>query len=214
MADLYSNELFAPLLKRFGGFVANFSRVVADVERFSPDKKEPMAKVGMGALYTRASDGKTIRHLTPAERKHCMDSLYRPYHRELTDNVKQCLKKFGKCLILDCHTFPATPRPYEPDHKTNRPDICLGIDKFHTPPALLKKLHVNLRRRFTVKINSPFSGTIVPLAYYQTDKRVQSIMIEVNRKLYMNEKTFTKNADFQKIASVICETIINSLKII
>lgn len=213
MADLYSDELFGQLLKRFGGLIANFSRVVTDVERLATDKEEPMAKVGMGALYTRSSTSETIRRLTAAAKRDCLNSLYYPYHRALSRAVKQCLKKFGKCLILDCHTFPANPRSYEPDQKANRPDICLGVDEFHTPVSLLRKLQTRFRHRFTVKTNSPFSGTIVPLEYYQTDKRVQSLMIEVNRKLYMNEKTFVKNSNFKKTASVICETIINGLKI-
>ena len=96
MADLYSNELFAPLLKRFGGFVANFSRVVADVERFSPDKKEPMAKVGMGALYTRASDGKTIRRLTPAGRKHCLDRQCKTMPEKIWQMLDSRLPHFSR----------------------------------------------------------------------------------------------------------------------
>ena len=38
IADIYSDELFAPLLSHFGGIIANFSRIVVDVERFENDK--------------------------------------------------------------------------------------------------------------------------------------------------------------------------------
>ena len=33
--------------------------------------------------------------------------------------------------------------------------------------------------------NKPFSGTIVPMKHYQKDRRVQSLMIEINRWLYL-----------------------------
>ena len=35
--------------------------------------------------------------------------------------------------------------------------------------------------------NQPFSGTIVPMKHYHKDQRVQSLMIEINRWLYLAE---------------------------
>ena len=35
--------------------------------------------------------------------------------------------------------------------------------------------------------NQPFSGTIVPMKHYNKDQRVQSLMIEINRWLYLAE---------------------------
>ena len=42
-------------------------------------------------------------------------------------------------------------------------------------------------RGYSTAINAPFTGTLVPMRFYQKDKRVSSIMIEINRGLYMNE---------------------------
>jgi N-formylglutamate amidohydrolase len=92
---------------------------------------------------------------------------------------------------------------HEPDQKPNRPDICIGTDKFHTSEDLSKKLQVACKNTgLKSKFNSPFSGSLVPTKLYQKDARVQSIMIEVNRKLYMNEKTGEKTQninDFKQI---------------
>ncbi|MBQ3663473.1 MAG: N-formylglutamate amidohydrolase [Clostridia bacterium] len=38
-----------------------------------------------------------------------------------------------------------------------------------------------------MEMNRPYSGSMVPLAYYRKDRRVMSLMIEVNRSLYMEE---------------------------
>ncbi|MBQ7673303.1 MAG: hypothetical protein IJT36_02095 [Alphaproteobacteria bacterium] len=55
-----------------------------------------------------------------------------------------------------------------------------------------------------VAANTPFAGTIVPEPFYsQKDKRVKSLMIEVNRSLYMNEKTGEKKSSFDEVKDVI-----------
>ena len=61
---------------------------------------------------------------------------------------------------------------------------------------------------FTVKYNAPFKGSIVPLKFYNKDKEVQSIMIEIRRDLYMNEKSGEQNYRFNKIKKNL-EKIIN-----
>jgi N-formylglutamate amidohydrolase len=56
-----------------------------------------------------------------------------------------------------------------------------------------------------VKINNPYAGSIVPLKYYQKEKNVMSLMVEINRKLYMrtmNNEVF-KTESFVKIKELI-----------
>ena len=48
-------------------------------------------------------------------------------------------------------------------------------------------------------INKPYEGTLVPMAFYKKDRQVESIMIEVNRSLYMDEMTGTKRDSFESI---------------
>ena len=55
----------------------------------------------------------------------------------------------------------------------------------------------------SVKLNSPFAGTMVPMKYYMKEERVSSVMVEVNRRLYMDEATGEKGPDFEKIKAVI-----------
>jgi len=45
---------------------------------------------------------------------------------------------------------------------------------------------------YDVAIDSPFSGTIVPLKHYHKDQRVTSVMIEVNRSLYASPSGFKR----------------------
>lgn len=213
MADFLTDKLYKKLLKHAGGIIAQFSRVVVDIERFTDDKKEKMAKMGMGALYTRSGGGKIIRKFSQTRKEKLFKTFYYPYYRELNRLIQQCLNKFGQCLILDCHSFPDQPRPYELSQSANRPDICIGTNPFHTPPQLVKILVDNFEKnKFKVKKNSPFQGALVSPQYYQKSKQVKSIMIEVNRKLYMDEKKFQLNPDFDAVADLICNIILNGVK--
>lgn len=54
---------------------------------------------------------------------------------------------------------------------------------------------------FSVAVNRPFAGTIVPLRYYGKEPRVRSVMIEVNRGLYLRGEE--KGAGFDQVRRVI-----------
>jgi len=45
---------------------------------------------------------------------------------------------------------------------------------------------------YRIGVNTPFQGTIVPLNFYGKDKDILSIMIEVNKRIYANEKDFIR----------------------
>ncbi len=45
------------------------------------------------------------------------------------------------------------------------------------------------RHELTVTIDCPYSGTIVPLRYLGVEPAVSSIMIEVNRRLYLEPES-------------------------
>ena len=186
MTDWYADELF-----NFGfgaHLVYPVSRLVCDPERFWEDEREEMAKIGMGAVYRRGYDLSLLRRaLTPERREEILRTYYDPHHRELKRMTEERLARFGRCLIIDCHSFHPTPLPYEKDGL--RPDICLGTDDFHIPEWLSESLVESFRRiGYTVSMNRPYAGTMVPLSHYGKDPRILSVMIEVNRGLYMTEK--------------------------
>ena len=185
MTDWYCDELFAfdaPTL------VFPVSRLVCDPERFREDSEEIMSTVGMGAVYTHCSDGTPLRTVTAAEREMILREYYDSHHEALERMVQTELERSGHALILDGHSFHMTPLPYETS--AARPDFCIGTDDYHTPRPLAEDLIAFFRSRgFSVLENAPFAGSIVPLRYWQKDPRVHSVMIEVNRGLYLKNGT-------------------------
>lgn len=196
MTDKYTDELFSADI----GSIISFpiSRLVCDPERFRSDNDEPMSAKGMGAVYTCGSCGQALRKLTPEMREDIIFRYYDPHHAGLTRLTEEALQKYGKCLIVDGHSFSPVPLPYEDEQSLVRPDFCVGTDAFHTPPelALLCESHF-LSLGYTVRVNSPYAGSIVPMCCYRKDKRVLSVMIEINRGLYMTDNG-EKNSGFMK----------------
>lgn len=191
LTDHHTDVLFGWLVALGATALVNqWSRLVLDPERFEDGALEPMEHVGQGVVYTRTSDGRPLRAADPRERARLIEQLYRPWHRMLARLVDDALVGSDACLVLDCHSFGTVPLPSEADRSPDRPDVCVGTDPFHTPPALADALEAGLRGQgFRVRRDSPFGGAIVPADRYRTDRRVRSVMLEVRRGLYCDERT-------------------------
>lgn len=188
--------------------VADYSRIFCDPERFEDDSIEVMAKFGMGVLYTKTDLGEFLRHVTPELRRRILNEYYIPHHNQLSEAVKRLLMQFSKAKIIDCHSFSDTPFKRDQNQDLDRPDFCIGIDSFHTPQLLIDQSIDFFREKgYKVGINIPYIGSIVPLEYYQFNKNVHSIMLEINRKLYLSLDSNEKSANYPEIKNMVKEFI-------
>ncbi len=81
----------------------------------------------------------------------------------LSSYTTEALAEHRYVLILDCHSFSNTPYPCDINRDEDRPDISIGTDESHTPDELIKLTSGYFESvGYSVKLNSPFSGTIVP----------------------------------------------------
>lgn len=214
MTDHRTLEIFADRRSSAAIVRAEVSRLVVDVERFPDDEVEPMAARGMGAVYTATSHLQPLRRsLHGDEREALMRTYYRPHHARLEAAVSDALAHCGACLVLDCHSFAGTALPYEMAAPRTRPDICIGTDPFHTPPALADAFAESFgRESWSLALDDPFAGALVPSSRYLADQRVSAVMVEVNRRLYIDEATATPLTDFAEVARQVrrcCATAIN-----
>ena len=202
MTDAFTDELFTvpeATILRFP-----ISRLLVDIERFSDDEEEPMSKVGMGMIYTLTASGKKLKRTLQPQERSTLRSLYETHHHALLREVKMELEKYGKALIVDCHSFPSHPLQCDKDQSIPRPEFCIGTDSFHTPGALTQATLQNLKKvGCSVLINKPYEGTMVPTEFYRKDGRVASIMVEINRSLYMDETSGVKAHAFDSIKKQI-----------
>ena len=194
--DAYCDELYEHGL---GVMVAaRWSRLACDVERFRDDAREPCALKGNGLLYISTLRGKAIRRPDPALREQALAEIYDPHHRALTEAVDEALAGQGRCLIIDGHSFgdDAFLGP-------NLPDYCIGTDPYHTPRHFYDTARAYLEAQgYSVAENYPFAGAIVPMKHYAQNKNVISVMIEVNRRLYLHKGTMEKSDGFDTARTV------------
>jgi N-formylglutamate amidohydrolase len=207
MTDAYTDELFR--CDDSTNVRYPVSRIVVDPERFENNANEVMSQVGMGVVYTRTCDGKPLRQVpTPSEREALLSAYYRPHHSALTDVVADAIRQHGRCLVVDCHSFPSYPLPYELDQRPDRPDICIGTDPFHTPAKLAAEVSEDFQLHgYTVALNRPFAGALVPAAFYRRDANVAALMVEVNRALYMDEQTGAKSSRFDETGAAVAQVL-------
>ncbi|MBU3939272.1 N-formylglutamate amidohydrolase, partial [bacterium] len=186
MTDHFTDELFVN--ENASKIVFKLSRLICDVERFEDDEQEAMSLVGMGVCYTKDTEGGKLRDVTLTQKKEIIENYYKPHHKKLSDAVDAELQAKSSALIVDCHSFPDEAYHFNSDFGQKRPDICIGTDSFHTPKALMERVKVFfLSKGYDTRVDAPYSGTMVPLKHYKKDVNVHSIMIELNRKLYMDE---------------------------
>ena len=162
--------------------VAPNSRLYCDVERYWDDKKEAMAKYGMGAIYTKDYLGRPLKTVTEAY-KRSVKPYYDGHHRLLQTTIEA---QKGDVLIIDLHSFGSEMA--DVIAKGPYPDICIGYNEDWSKPAKRTvELAVNLFEEsgYKVGINEPYSNSETPdcpFAY-------ESMMLEVNKKAYMEDGT-------------------------
>lgn len=165
--------------------IFKYTRLFCDVEKFKDDTKEVMSKKGMGVIYTNDCDEKIAIPNKKYKRK-VIKSYYNRHHNKLDKIVTTALKKYDNCIIIDLHSF-SDEMVKKLFNQQENPDICIGTDSFYTSQNLIHFTVNHFKKYgFTVEINKPYAGTIVPNKYiHKRKKHLSSIMIEINKRIYL-----------------------------
>jgi N-formylglutamate amidohydrolase len=211
MTDWYTDIIAAAALGRSdleARLVENqFSRLVVDPERFVGDE-EPMAAIGMGPVYHSTSGLDPLRLPDPARDEALINRYFRPYAQAFAEVVDDVLAECGRAVIIDLHSFPSEPLPYELDQQAPRPGTCIGTDPFHTPDAIVDIAFESFSGVSDgVALNTPFAGTYVPLAHLSRTPEVSSVMIEIRRDLYQEEPGGPRHHGFETVASGLADLL-------
>jgi N-formylglutamate deformylase len=115
-----------------------------------------------------------------------VNSYYEEHHKKLTEETKKILKREKNVLILDLHSF-SNEQALSIEKEEPFPDICIGINEGFANNeilnAIIKRIEAN---GYSYKINYPYSGSIIPNGLTKSElENVCSIMIEVNKRLYL-----------------------------
>jgi N-formylglutamate amidohydrolase len=156
------------------------SRVYCDVERFEND---PLESAGQGVYYTRTLGGGALRERNDGTAGKVM-ALYRAHHHSLVTAIEQAILLSPVCLV-DAHSYSDYQAGFTgfPD----RPDICIGTDRDHTPAALVKSLVTLFTDAgYSVALDRPYAGTMIPHAF-RGNPNFSALMLEINKRLYLTD---------------------------
>jgi N-formylglutamate deformylase len=215
--DCFVDELAAGVVRRgYPLMRAHFPRCYVDVNR-EPYELDPRmfegrlpsfantrsmrVAGGLGTVARVVGDAQEIydRRIPADDALQRIESLYKPYHRALRKAFTQVHREFGAAILVDCHSMPSSPG------RDDRPrgDIVLG-DRYGTSCAgavtdtveqLLRQMGYNVSR------NKPYAGGFITEHYGNPGAGLHALQLEINRSLYMDERSLTRIESFDRLAA-------------
>ena len=165
-----------------------------------------VSKTGLRLLKTVSRYGEPLqeRKFTVAEINTRLDRYYRPYHRELQSIMDRMHTAHGFYYNLSCHCMSAVGAPTHADAGKERMDFCIGnLKSTSSSTGFIEFVADTIRAEgFTCSVNTPYSGGEINRLYGTTDGSHDSLMVEINKKKFMDVKTFRKNDGFDAIQAV------------
>lgn len=206
ITDLYTNELFS--FHKFNHIDAKFSRICCDMEKFADDKIELMSKYGMGVVYTKTNQKKSFITCDDNYKELVLKKYYYPYHEKLNKIVDKYLENDKYVILVDCHSFS---EEIIMDRQTqDLPEICIGSNKNSKNDLDLLEFTNEYFQQLGYKtaINYPYSGSMIPNNLIDNpNDNFSSIMLEINRSLYLNG--FKKSKNFRKLKAVLYKYLVS-----
>ena len=225
--DAFVDELYeqaphfgAPLIR------AHFPRAYADPNREPweldptmfdeplPDwvnTTSPRVRAGLGTVAKVVTDGAEIYadKITFAEAQSRIEHCYKPYHAALSAILQRTRDQFGAYLLIDCHSMPSIGGPMDRDPGTDRVDMVLGdANGSACTQRITNMAHQVLRDMgYRVVLNTPYAGGFTTRNYGKPAENAHALQIEVNRALYMDERTITRSGGFAKLAQDLSKLI-------
>jgi N-formylglutamate deformylase len=163
---------------------------------------------GLGVVRRVARSGVAIydRKLGVDEVLARLERYHTPYHRVLDEACERVHQKFGVVWHVNCHSMPSQRSPKKGGHCV---DFVLGDrDGTTCAPEFTDFVAQALRRRgYTVWINEIYKGVEIIKRQGRPTVQRHSLQIEIDRSLYMDQKTLEKSPGFDRVQADITELI-------
>ncbi|MFM2041980.1 MAG: hypothetical protein RLY86_556 [Pseudomonadota bacterium] len=224
--DCFIDEIFRPAADRGAPLLsALFPRAFLDPNR-EPFELDPAmfqgtlppyvnsrsarVQAGLGTIARIVAGGQSIydAKLDFREATARLDTYYYPYHAALRRLVDGTVAAFGHCILLDCHSMPSIGLP--PEARAGAEiDIVLGdCHGSACAPAVIATAEMVLRQQgYSVARNAPYAGGYTTRHYGRPGDGVHALQIEINRRLYMEEVSFSRRPDLPLLAEHMVELV-------
>lgn len=182
--------------------------LIEGVSRFG---RNPRVASGLGVIPRVVANGRPIYRgkLSLAEAQRRISRYWMPYHDALKGLLRESHELFGQAVLIDCHSMPHEAMDAVSRSFIRRPEVVLG-DRFGAAasPHIVDRVEAAFAAQgFTVVRNSPFAGAYVAQAYGRPARNQHVIQVEIDRSLYMDERTVTPRPDFDRFHALMRRVI-------
>jgi N-formylglutamate deformylase len=162
-------------------------------------------RLGKGLIWRATDDGEPLyaRQLTVSEVEQRIDNCWKPYHAAVKAAIDAAHARHGYSLHINCHSMPEIAGSHATDFPgVKHPDFVLGNrDHSTSSEAVLLFIQERLRKQgYNVSLNHPYKGVELVRRYGEPAQHRHSVQIEINRGLYMNEKTLEITPGFAPLS--------------
>ncbi len=182
---------------------ANRNTTEIDVSLFDapwpgPVERDPRilskVRLGKGLIWRTTDDGVPIyaRPLSVAEGQARIDQCWTPYHAAVAEAISAAHRAHGYSIHVNCHSMPALAASHATDFPGEaHADFVVGDrDGGTASPALSRLVCRHLSALgYSVSHNHPYKGVELVRRHSDPPRQRHSLQLEINRKLYMDEKT-------------------------
>ena len=213
--DAYVDELYDAAPAHGATLIgALFPRSYVDVNR-APDDLDPALLEGVlppvlvprpvtrvGLVRRHAQPGVPIydRKLSPDDVLARIERYHTPYHRILDEACGRLHREFGAVWHVNCHSMPSYG-PSREERKGVYADFVLGDRDGTTCDGEFTDFVARFLRQlgYDVRINEGYKGVEIVRRQGRPAEDRHSLQIEVDRALYMDQKTLEKLPGFDRL---------------
>ena len=233
--DAFVDDLYQPALIEHSipSVFFKWHRYSVDVNRFSTDishltveKSESLLKEKSGCKgkaltqnkapsdihwhQTTKGDQLITKPLSKKKHEALIRLYFAPFHRE----IKDCIEKYKKTgykniYLLDLHSMPSQGLSFHRDKGEKRKDIVISDNEGCSCSKQFRDLVVEAYQRsgFEVALNWPYKGGAITQTYGRPALGQHCLQVELNRRLYMDEKTKRKNINYTRVQTQLKKAI-------
>ncbi|MBL6945827.1 MAG: N-formylglutamate amidohydrolase [Rhodospirillales bacterium] len=226
--DLFVDDLYSPATRHGATqLCALFPRSYIDANRADTDIDAELlngpwpgpliptekTRLGLGLIRRFAIPGQPMydRKLSVAEVQNRIDGYYCAYHNELGKILDGLHAQFGAVWHIDCHSMKSLGNAMTVDSGNVRPDFVVSDRQGETCAPEFLSLVVETLRGFGygVSVNDPYKGAELIRRYGRPAERRNSLQIEINRKIYMDESAGEKTNGYGSLKAHLEQLIVN-----
>jgi len=161
-------------------------------------------QLGIGLIWRLLDTGEPIysRKLSVDEVKQRIVRYHQPYQRAVKDALDEAFDHFGAVWHINCHSMSALSGAIsEEGPGRSRADFVLGDrDGTTCEPGFTAFIAETLKGMgYSVKVNDPYKGVELVRAFSDPKVGRHSLQIEVDRSLYMDQRTLHRLPGFDRL---------------